>query len=162
MEQTVQALGGILLKAIPTVILLIILHFYLKAVLFGPLDRVLKQRRELTEGARKIAEDSLAAATRKAEEYEAKLRDARAAVYKQQEEIRKRWLEEQASDVAEARARSESAVKAAREAIAQDAEAARKSLEESSKTVADQIVAMERGALPPRERAVTPPIPGAR
>ena len=145
MEQTVQALGGILLKAIPTVILLIILHFYLKAVLFGPLDRVLKQRRELTEGARKIAEDSLAAATRKAEEYEAKLRDARAAVYKQQEEIRKRWLEEQANDVAEARARSESAVKAAREAIAQDAEAARKSLEESSKTVADQIVTMVLG-----------------
>jgi F-type H+-transporting ATPase subunit b len=145
MEQTVQALGGILLKAIPTVILLIILHFYLKAVLFGPLDRVLKQRRELTEGARKIAEDSLAAATRKAEEYEARLRDARAAVYKQQEEIRKRWLEEQANDVAEARARSESAVKAAREAIAQDAEAARKSLEESSKTVADQIVTMVLG-----------------
>jgi len=145
MEQTVQALGGILLKAIPTVILLIILHFYLKAVLFGPLDRVLKQRRELTEGARKIAEDSLAAATRKAEEYEAKLRDARAAVYKQQEEIRKRWLEEQANDVAEARARSESAVKAAREAIAQDAEAARKSLEETSKAVADQIVAAVLG-----------------
>jgi F-type H+-transporting ATPase subunit b len=145
MEQTVQALGGILLKAIPTVILLIILHFYLKAVLFGPLDRVLKQRRELTEGARKIAEDSLAAATRKAEEYEAKLRDARAAVYKQQEEIRKRWLEEQANDVAEARTRSESAVKAAREAIGQDAEAARKSLEETSKTVADQIVTMVLG-----------------
>jgi F-type H+-transporting ATPase subunit b len=145
MEQTVQALGGILLKAIPTIILLIILHFYLKAVLFGPLDRVLKQRRELTEGARKIAEDSLAAATRKAEEYEAKLRDARAAVYKQQEEIRKRWLEEQANDVAEARTRSESAVKAAREAIAQDADAARKSLEESSKTVADQIVATVLG-----------------
>ena len=99
MEQTLQALGGILLKAIRTVILLIILHFYLKAVLFGPLDRVMQKRRELTEGARKTAEDSLAAAARKADEYEAKLRDARAAVYKQQEEIRKRWLDEQAQHV---------------------------------------------------------------
>jgi len=145
MEQTVQALGGILLKAIPTIILLIVLHFYLKAMLFGPLDRMLKQRRELTEGAREVAENSLAAATRKAEEYEAKLRDARAAVYKQQEEIRKRWLEEQAQQVAEARASSESAVKAAREALALDADAARKSLQETSKTVADQIVATVLG-----------------
>jgi len=145
MEETLQALGGILLKAIPTVIFLIILHFYLKAVLFGPLDRMLKQRRELTEGARKVAEDSLAAATRKAEEYEAKLRDARAVVYKQQEEIRKRWLEEQAQQVADARASSESAEKAAREALALDADVARKSLQESSKAVADQIVAMVLG-----------------
>jgi F-type H+-transporting ATPase subunit b len=145
MEQTVQALGGILLKAIPTVILLIVLHFYLKAMLFGPLDRMLKQRRALTEGAREVAENSLAAATRKAEEYEAKLRDARAAVYKQQEEIRKRWLEEQAQQVAEARDRSESAVKAAREALALDADAARTSLQETSKAVADQIVATVLG-----------------
>ena len=115
MQETLNALGGILLKAIPTVILLIILHFYLKAVLFGPLDKVMEERRKLTEGARKTAEESLAAAARKADEYEAKLRDARAAVYKQQEEIRKRWLEEQAQQLAEARSRSESTVKTARE-----------------------------------------------
>jgi len=143
--KTIQGLLQILLKAPVTVILLILLHFYLKAVLFGPLDRVLKQRRELTEGARKIAEESLAAATRKADEYEAKLRDARAVVYKQQEEIRKRWLDEQAQQVAEARTRSESAVKAAREAITQDAAEARKSLQETSAAVADQIVAMVLG-----------------
>ena len=145
MQETLQALGGILQKASITVVLLIILHFYLKAVLFGPLDRVMQKRRELTEGARKIAEESLAAATRKADEYEAKLRDARAAVYKQQEEIRKGWLEEQAQQVAQARARSESTVKAAREAISQDVAAARKSLQDTSAAVADQIVARVLG-----------------
>jgi F-type H+-transporting ATPase subunit b len=145
MQETLHALGEILQKASITVVLLIILHFYLKAVLFGPLDRVMEKRRELTEGARKTAEDSLAAATRKADEYEAKLRDARAAVYKQQEEIRKRWLDEQAQQIAQARARSESAVKTAREAIAQDAAAARKSLQDTSAAVADQIVATVLG-----------------
>jgi F-type H+-transporting ATPase subunit b len=140
MQETLQALGGILLKAIPTVVLLIILHFYLKAVLFGPLDRVMKERRKLTEGARELAEASLAAATRKADEYEAKLREARAAVYKQQEDIRKRWLDEQAQQVAEARTLSESTVKTAREAIAQDAAEARKSLQDTSAAVADRIV----------------------
>jgi F-type H+-transporting ATPase subunit b len=145
MEETLQALGGILLKAIPTVIFLILLHVYLKAMLWGPLNRTLKERRKLTQGAREVAEASLAAATRKAEEYEAKLRDARAVVYKQQEEIRKRWLEEQAQQLAEARARSESTVKVAREGIAQDAAAARKSLQDTSAAVADQIVATVLG-----------------
>jgi F-type H+-transporting ATPase subunit b len=145
MQETLHALGEILQKASITVVLLILLHFYLKAVLFKPLDRVMEERRKLTEGARETAEASLAAATRKADEYEAKLRDARAAVYKQQEEIRKRWLDEQAQQVAEARSRSEVTVKAAREAIAQDAAAARKSLQDTSAAVADQIVATVLG-----------------
>jgi len=145
MQETLHALGEILQKASITVVLLILLHFYLKAVLFKPLDRVMEERRKLTAGARETAEASLAAATRKADEYEAKLRDARAAVYKQQEEIRKRWLDEQAQQVAEARSRSEVTVKAAREAIAQDAAAARKSLQDTSAAVADQIVATVLG-----------------
>ena len=93
MQETLNALGGILLKAIPTIIFLILLHLYLKAVLFRPLDRMLKERRKLTEGARETAEASLAAASRKADEYEAKLREARGVVYKQQEDMRKRWLD---------------------------------------------------------------------
>ena len=145
MQETLNALGGILLKAIPTIIFLIILHLYLKAVLFRPLDRMLKERRKLTEGARETAEASLAAASRKADEYEAKLREARGVVYKQQEDMRKRWLDEQMQQVAEARTRSESAVKAAREAIALDVAEARKSLQDSSALIADQIVATVLG-----------------
>jgi len=139
MEQTLQSLGGILLKSIPTIVFLIILHFYLKAMLFGPLDRILKQRRELTDGARKVAEDSLAAAKRKADEYDIKLREARGVVYKEQEEMRKRWLEEQANEVAQARTRMEASVKTAREALAADAAAAQGSLKDASSTLADQI-----------------------
>ncbi|HEY2844013.1 MAG TPA: ATP synthase F0 subunit B [Bryobacteraceae bacterium] len=142
---TLQALGGILLKSIPTIILLVVLHFYLKAVLFGPLDRVMQKRRELTEGARKIAEESLAAAARKADEYEAKLRDARAVVYKEQEEMRKRWLEDQAGEVTQARTRMEASVKTAREALAGDAASARTSLQDASSTLADQITATVLG-----------------
>src|SRR5260370_19478646 len=107
MEQTFQALGGILLKAIPTIVILLFLHFYLKLMLFKPLQKVLNQRDELTAGARKAAEQSLAAAERKAQEYEAKFRDARAEVYKQQEETRKRWMEDQSAQIAETRARTE-------------------------------------------------------
>ena len=139
MEQTLQSLGGILLKSIPTIVFLIILHFYLKAMLFGPLDRILRQRRELTEGARKVAEDSLAVAKRKADEYDIKLREARGVVYKEQEDMRKRWLDEQGNEIAQARTRMEASVKTAREALAADAAAAQASLKDASSTLADQI-----------------------
>jgi F-type H+-transporting ATPase subunit b len=139
MEQTFEALGGILLNAIPTIILLIFLHFYLKFVLFKPLQKVLKEREALTAGARKAAEQSLAAAERKAAEYDAKFRDARAEVYKQQEETRKTWLQDQAAQVAEARGRNEGQIKDARFQIAQEAAGARQNLLETSTALADQI-----------------------
>src|SRR5215472_7317392 len=118
MEQTFEALGGILLKAIPTVLILLFLHFYLKSMLFAPLRKVLQQREELTAGARKAAEASLANAERKAQEYEDKLNEARAEVYKQQEETRKQWLQDQATQASAARVRMEAAVKEARAQIA--------------------------------------------
>jgi F-type H+-transporting ATPase subunit b len=139
MEQTIEALGGILLKAIPTALILLLLYFYFKAMLFGPLDKVLKERQELTEGARKTAERSLAAAEQKTQEYEAKFREARSVVYKDQEETRRQWLEDQAAQTAQARADAENTVKAAREGIATEMAAARQKLLVSSEELADQI-----------------------
>src|ERR1700681_2692339 len=139
MEQILHALAGLLLKAIPTVCLLIILNLYLRVMLFGPLQKVLTQREELTEGARRAAEKSLANADRKQQEYEAKFREARAEVYRAQEETRKQWLEDQSGQGAQARERSESAIRAAREQIAAEAAAARQTLGESSGVLADQI-----------------------
>ncbi|MGH9593910.1 MAG: hypothetical protein ACRD5L_12525, partial [Bryobacteraceae bacterium] len=139
MAQTLQSLAGIILNAVPTVFLLIVLHFYLKAMLFRPLDKMLKQRHDLTEGARRTAEESLAEADRKAREYEAKLRDARDIVYKEQEETRKHWLADQAAQMAQAHARAEAGVKGARAALATDAAVAKQDLTQSSATLADQI-----------------------
>jgi F-type H+-transporting ATPase subunit b len=141
MEQTLHALAGIMVKAIPTVVLLLILHFYLKAMLFKPLDQVLKQRAELTEGARKAAQQSLLAADQKQQEYEAKFREARAEVYRAQEETRRRWLDDQAGQIAGARERSEASIRLAREQIAAETAAARQTLVDTSGALADQIAA---------------------
>jgi F-type H+-transporting ATPase subunit b len=139
MEQTLQALSGVLLKAIPTIVILLFLHFYLKIMLFRPLQKVLKQRDELTAGARKTAEESLAAAERKAQEYEAKFREAKSEVYKQQEETRQRWVEDQAAQIAEAHKRTRASIEKARDQIAAEAAAARQNLLETSSILADQI-----------------------
>ena len=139
MEQTFKALGGLFVNAIPTVILVIILHFYLKSVLFGPLRKIMRERQALTEGTRLAAEESLVAAERKTAEYEAKFREARAEVYKEQEQTRQKWLSEQASQVAQARSYAEGQMKQARADLAVEAEVAKKQLADSSAALADQI-----------------------
>lgn len=139
MEQIIQALPGILINAIPTALFLILLHFIFRFWLFGPLRKVLKQREELTAGARKAAEASLAAADRKFQDYEAKLRDARAEVYRQQEETRRGWLADQAAQMAEARSQAEASMKQARFEVASEAASARQTLLETSNTLADRI-----------------------
>ena len=139
MEQTFQALETILIKAIPTAILLLVLYFYFKAMLFSPLARIMKQREELTLGARKAAEQSLVRAEEKANEYETKLRDAKGEVYKGQEETRKKWLTEQAAHLAQAKTNGEASIQTAREGIAQEVDTARKGLAETSAAIADQI-----------------------
>src|SRR5215469_6999846 len=139
MEQTFQALGGILLKAIPTVVILLILHFYLKIVLFKPLRAALKERDGLTAGARKAAEDSLAAADRKSKDYESKFREARAEVYRQQEETRKQWLQDQAGHIAAAHSRTRASIEEARAQVAAETESVRQNLQPSSEALADEI-----------------------
>jgi F-type H+-transporting ATPase subunit b len=139
MDQTLHALGGILLKSIPTVVLLLFLYFYLKLMLFGPLTRILKQRGELTAGTRHAAQKSLKDAERKVQEYEAKMREARAEVYREQEETRKRWLADQAGQVDSARERTGQTVHQAKELMAGEIAAARQTLAESSAALADQI-----------------------
>jgi F-type H+-transporting ATPase subunit b len=140
MEQTIQALGGLMQKATPTVILLIIVFWYFRAMLFAPLRRVLKQRAELTEGARIAAQKSLAMAEEKHKEYEQKFADARAGVYRLQEETRRKWLEEHAVHVADARKRSEQAVLTAKERIAAEAGTTRAALMDTSAELAQEIV----------------------
>ena len=139
MQQTLQALSGILLKAIPTAILLIILHLYLKGMLFKPLQKTLKQRDELTAGARKAADESLAAAERKAQDYEAKFRDARAEVYRDQEETRRVWIEDQARQIADGQARAAESMMAGRKKLADETTTAKQSLVETSAALADRI-----------------------
>ncbi len=139
MEKTLHDLTEILLKAIPTVIILVLLHQFLKFVLFGPIEEMLRKRHEMTAGARKSASDSLANAERKTAEYEAKLRDAKSVVYKEQEDTRKKWLSDQADQIDRAKLETVARVAVAKEGIAADASSAKATLERTSDLLADEI-----------------------
>jgi len=134
-----HALGGILLRAVPTFLLVILLHFYLKIVFFKPLEKVLHQRYEATEGARKLAEQSLEQAAAKTASYEAQLHAAKAEMYQAQERLHQELQEREAAALAGARARADAAVKQAKAQLAADVEAAKTSIAADSESLANQI-----------------------
>ena len=148
MEETLHALSGILLRAIPTFLLVLFLHFYLKYMFFKPLDKVLHARYEATEGARLRAAESLERAAARTAEYEAALRAARSEVYKTQEQLHRRMQEEQAAQVHAAREQAESAVRDAKAQLAAEIAQAKTDLAAQSDALAGQIAdaILHRGA----------------
>ena len=139
MDETLRQLGGILLRAIPTFILVVLLHFYLKFVFFKPLQKLLRERYDASEGARLLAEQSLAEAEKKAAAYEAALRTARNETYKEMEQLRRQLQDDRAASVREARARAEAAVAEAKAALHAETEAMKKSLDADSEALANRI-----------------------
>jgi len=134
-----HALGGILLRAVPTFLLVVLLHFYLKSMFFKPLEKVLHKRYESTEGARKLAAQSLDQAAAKTAQYEAALQAAKAELYRSQETHHKELQERHTGAILAARQRADETVKRARELLAADVDAAKKSLAADSDALAIQI-----------------------
>jgi F-type H+-transporting ATPase subunit b len=139
MGQTLQALGGILLQAIPTIVLLLVVHFYLKWMFFRPLREVLEKRRAATEGARESAAAMLKQAAEKADTLEAALRKARDEIYHENEEARRRWIEEQTSRLEDARRESRELIHKAKQELDAEAETAKRSLTATAETLAEDI-----------------------
>lgn len=147
MGQTLQALGGILLQAVPTVCLLLIVHFYLKRMFFRPMREVLDKRREATEGARESAARMLKQAEEKAATLEAALRRARNEIYQENEETRRRWISEQTTRLDEARRESRELIHKAKLELEAEAAVAKRSLAAAAETLAEEIT---RSLLPGR------------
>lgn len=139
MEQIFHALQGILVRALPTFFLVILLHWFLKKVLFQPLERVLDERRKRTEGVLEASEAALERARQQLKSYEDRLRQAQAEIFDQQEAERKRLAAERAAHLAEARQRARQRVEAARAEIQAESEQARLALREEAARLADAI-----------------------
>ena len=139
MDQTLHALGGIVLNGLPTFFLIIILAICVKYLYLKPLDKVLAERFRLTEGARQAAEESLRNADTKVAEYATALDQARSEIYREQAEFLKQLQKEQSGQLLSARLESDAMVADAKAAIAREAQAAQQGLELQSETLAGQI-----------------------
>ena len=132
-------LGQLLLRAVPTFLLVFALDFYLKYMFFKPLEKVLQQRYDATEGARKLAAEALELAAAKTAQYEAALRAARSEVYQAQERAHRQLADRQGAELLAARRRAEQLVREAQRQLAQDAETLQRELVRGSDALADQI-----------------------
>ena len=132
-------LGELFLGAVPTVLILIVLYFILKSLFFRPLLAVLAEREKRTAGAQKAAETAQAAAADKIKQYQEALKQARAKVYAEQEEARKKLLDERAALLKASRNLAASEVSAAKEKVARELIAAKRELETGAPQLAAEI-----------------------
>ncbi len=140
MDQTLQQLGELLLGAVPTVILLAMLYALYTAIVHKPLRRVLAERRSKTEGAVEKSKADIAAADARTSEYEQKLREARAAVFRAQEARRQAAVQARTNAVNQARTKAQAQVQAAKADIESDRAAAEKGLQGEAAALAQEIV----------------------
>lgn len=140
MEQTLKQLGELLLGAVPTMLLLLLLYGFYSALVYKPLRRVLAERRSRTEGAVEKARADIAAAESKTFEYEAKLREAKLAIFRSQEARRQQAQQARADAIAKARSDADRLVEQAKKQIQEESAVVRQGLQADSERLASEII----------------------
>jgi F-type H+-transporting ATPase subunit b len=151
MEQTLNQLGGLVLGSVPTIVFFLLLISAYNFLVHRPLGKVLAERRARTSGAVEQAKGAISAAEAETAVYEDKLRAAKAAIFKAREEKLKKWNADREAALAQAMARTDERIKAARHEIEQSAATARQQIEGASAALSAQVL---RAVLPP---GVVPP-----
>jgi F-type H+-transporting ATPase subunit b len=139
MQTLVHELGELFLRAVPVAIVVVILYFFLRALFFKPILKIMAEREARTHGAQKAAEAALAAAAEKMRQYQEALRQAKAKIYAEQEAERKKLLDERANALKDARSKSSGQVAGAKQRITSDLETAKKEVEETASQLAIEI-----------------------
>jgi len=152
MQAIVHQLGELFLQAVPTVLIILLFYFILRALFFKPLLAVMAERDSRTAGAEKAAQAAQAAAAEKVKQYQEALKQARGQVYAEQEAARKKLLAERAARIKDARTRAAGEVSAAQARVAAELAAARRDVE---------AIVAELSAEIARRILETPPRPGA-
>ncbi len=145
MQEILQQVGTLLVGAVPTMLLFVVLVLAYRFLVQGPLTATLKERRARTEGAIEDAHKAIAQAEARAAEYAAKLRLARAEVYKVREQRVKQWSAERDAALDAARKAAVLKVNQAKAELEAEAEAARRSIQISAGDLANRVV---RAVLP--------------
>jgi len=145
MDEILNQLGGLVLGAVPTMVLFLLLVVAYGLLVRRPLDRVLAERRDRTTGAVEVARAEISAAEAKTAAYEDSLRRAKTEIVAAREKQLKRWSTERDEALAEARAATGEKVKAAKAEIEQSVAVARRQIEVMSAELSEQIV---RAVLP--------------
>jgi F-type H+-transporting ATPase subunit b len=152
MQAIVHQLGELFLQAVPTVLIILLFYFILRALFFKPLLAVMAERDSRTVGAQKASEAAQTATAEKVKQYQEALRQARGQVYAAQDASRKKLLDERAAQIKEARTKASDEVSAAKTRLAAELAAARRDVETTVAQLSAEIA---------RRILQTAPRPGA-
>jgi F-type H+-transporting ATPase subunit b len=140
MQEIFQQLEGYFVGAVPTMLLFIVLVLAYQFLVQEPLSRTLRERRAKTEGAVEEANKAIAAAAAKTDDYAARLRQARAEVFKAREQRLHQWAQERDAVLDKARKASIQKVLEARLGLEAEAAAARNVVLAGADQLAEQVV----------------------
>jgi F-type H+-transporting ATPase subunit b len=140
MDAILRQIGELLISSIPTMISLLIVWAGYRFIVHGKLEQVLEQRHALTEGAIQRAQEEIAKAETRTAEYEQRVREARAEIYKTQQANRQRILDARNAALADARKQAGDKVKEARASLVATMAASKAALREQADALADQVI----------------------
>ena len=145
MQEIFQQLQGYFIGAVPTSLLFIVLVLAYQLLIQGPLTAALKERHARTQGAVEAANKAIELAEKRSAEYETKLRQARAEVFKAREERIKQWNAERDAALDAARKTAGVHVNQAKAELDAETQQARQVVQASASDLASQVV---RAVLP--------------
>ena len=141
MDELLRQLGELALGAIPTLILFILLVLAYRFILYGRLMEVRAERRERTVGALEKSHLAIAQADVRSQEYEARLRAARAEIFRSREQRIQQWNAERERALGAARLAAQQHVQAAQAALEAQTADARRQIEASASQLAAEVLA---------------------
>jgi F-type H+-transporting ATPase subunit b len=140
MDETLNQLRGLLLGSIPTIFLFLFLVMLYRILVYGPLTKVLAERKARTDGAIEQASAATAAAAAKTQEYEAQLRAARSKIFQARQQQQQQWSREREAALAEAHEAAQRQLEEAKSAMQLQTNAAHRTMESSIDELAGEIL----------------------
>jgi len=140
MQEVIQQVGDLLLNSLPTLILFILLVLAYQFLIQKPLSKTLALRRGRTSGAVEEAAKAISAADATANDYAARLRHARAEIFRLREDRLREWAAERDRQLDAARKKAQQHVLEAKLSLEAEAAEARKSLMGVADQLAEQVL----------------------
>jgi F-type H+-transporting ATPase subunit b len=140
MDAILRQIGELLISSIPTIFSLLIVWTGYRFIVHGKLQQVLEQRHALTQGAVQRAQEEIAKAEAKTAEYEQRVGEARAEIYKTQQANRQRMMDARNAALADARKQAGDKVKEARASLVATMETSKAALRQQADALADKVI----------------------
>ncbi|MGA7884305.1 MAG: ATP synthase F0 subunit B [Acidobacteriaceae bacterium] len=141
MDVLLHQIGDLVLGSIPTLILFIVLLLAYRFILYGRLMEVREERRARTAGAVEQSRLAMAQADLRSQEYEARLRAARADLMRRREQRIQQWNAERERSLATARVAAQEKTRAAQLAVEAQTAEARRQIEATAPELATRVLA---------------------